>query len=259
MELGTFAKKFIVSHPFVSFNDIYDVSNGQNPSLQKTLCEIYERSQRSGYKTLLLYGPRGSGKTLAVHALAYHIGGIVAQIEGLEFFKIQFFIKEFARICSENTSKERPLVIFVKNINTLVSNALNELLFLFDKFSNDKRNLILVASSSIPMNYLPKQFKFTYIQCINCANQRNKYNLFKFLTNKFGIVVNMPEQDLINFVYQNYRNYSNNDIFLVIRVALDIKKKNGGSLEEIDRNTLEQSTRSVRGTLSPQIIQAYNL
>ena len=238
---------------------VYDISNGQNQSLQKILSEVYERSQKSGCKTLLLYGPKGSGKTLAVHAMANHIGGIVAQIEGLEFFKIQYFIKEFGRICSENTHKERPIVIFVKNIDTLVSKALNELLFLFDKFSNDKRNLILVASSSIPMKYLPKQLKFTYIQCINCVNQRFKYNLFKFLLNKFGITVNMPEQELMNFAYHNFRNYSNRDIFHVIRVALDIKKQNGGNLENIDRNTLEQSTRTVHGTLSPQIMQAYNL
>ena len=259
MELADFAKKFIVYNPLVSFNDIYDPSNNQNNGLEKTLDEIYKRSQKSGYKTLLLYGPRGSGKTLAVHALAQSKGGIVAHLEGLTNLKIQFFVKEFARICSEITNKDRPLFIFIKNIDTLAYNALNEILFLFDKFSNDKRNILLIASSSVPMQNLPKQFKFTYIHCINCANQRLKYNYFKFLTNILGIRIIIAEPDLMNFVYQNYRNYSNNDIFHVIRVAMDKKRQNKGSLDEIDRNTLENATRTVPGTLSPQIIQTYNL
>ena len=235
MELVDFAKKFIVYNPLVSFNDIYDPSNNQNNGLEKTLDEIYKRSQKSGYKTLLLYGPRGSGKTLAVHALAQSKEGIVAHLEGLTNLKIQFFVKEFARICSEITNKDRPLFIFIKNIDTLAYNALNELLFLFDKFSNNKRRILLIVSSSVPMQNLPKQFKFTYIHCINCANQRLKYNYFKFLTNILGIRIIMAEPDLMNFVYQNYRNYSNNDIFQVIRVAMDMKRQNKGNLDEIDR------------------------
>ena len=63
--------------------------------------------------------------------------------------------------------------------------------------------------------YLPKQLKFIYIQCVNCVNQKMKYGLFKFLLDKIGITISMMEQDLMNFVYQNFRTYSNNDIFQV--------------------------------------------
>ena len=208
---------------------------------------------------MLLYGPHGSGKTLAVHALAKHFGGIVAQIEGLSNLKIQYFVKEFARVATEYTMTKRPIFIFIKNIDSLVQNALPELLFLFDKFCNDNRNIELIASSSIPAQYLPKQMKFTYIQCINCANQRSKYDLFKFLTAKFGMNIQMEEQDLMNFVYHNFRNYSNNDVFQVLKLTLEKKKQSEGNLSEIDRNTLEYALTNTRGSLSQQVIQFYNL
>ena len=149
-----------------------------------------------------------------MHALAQHIGGIVAQVEGESFLKIKFFVTEFGRICTENV--KRPVLIFIKNDDEIVKNALSELLFLYDKFNNHKKNLVFIVSSTIPPKNLPKQLKFTYFQCINCVNQRFKYGLFNFLINKFGInVSSMTEQDLMNFVYQNFRNYSNNDVFQV--------------------------------------------
>jgi len=258
MNLETFSKKFILSCPFVSFTDIYDPTNDKNKTIQSVLTEIYQRSTRTGNKSLLLYGPRGSGKTLSVHALANHIGAIVAQVEGLNNFKIQYFVKEFSRVMTEYASK-KPVIIYLRNIETLVKNALNELLFLFDKFSNNKKNILFVASSSFPLNSLPKQLKFYYVNCINCASQKTKYGLFKFLTDKFGITVNMPEQDLINFVYQNLKNYSNYDVFQVIKMGLDLKKQNGENLGEFDRTIIEKAIRLVPGSLSPQVIQGYSL
>ena len=258
MDLETFSKKFILSCPFVSFDDIYDPTPDKNKTIQKVLTEVYERSKRTGNKSLLLYGPRGSGKTLAVHALANQTGAILAQVEGLNNFKVQYFVKEFARLTSEVVTK-RPIIIYLRNIETLVQNALQELLFLFDKFSNINKNILFICSSSVPLNFLPKQLKFYYVHCINCANQNTKLGLFKFLTNKFGITVDMPEQDLMNFVYQNLRNYSNYDVFQVIKMGLDLRKQNGGNLGEFDRNIIEKSIRAVPGSLSPQVMQTYYL
>ena len=69
----------------------------------------------------------------------------------------------------------------------------------------------------------------------------------------------MEQQDLMNFVYQNFRTYSNNDIFQVIKAALNIAKQDGGSIDEIDRNILEKALRTVPGTLIPQVMQYYKL
>jgi SpoVK/Ycf46/Vps4 family AAA+-type ATPase len=258
MELATLVKKFILSKPFISFDDIYDPSTDPKKNIKANILEIFERSKRSGKKAILLYGPKGSGKTLVVHALAKHIGGIVAQIEDISFIKIKYFVTEFGRCCSEYI--KTPVVVFVKNADALVYNALSELLFLLDKFNDSKKNIVFVVSSSIPPQNLPKQLKFTYIQMINSVNQRFKYGLFKYFTDKFGITISsMSEQDLMNFVYQNFRNYSNFDVFQVIKTCLDMKKQSGGSLNYVDRDTLERALRNVPGTLSPQIIQFYNL
>ena len=256
MELAAYAKRFMLSCPFISFNDIYDPPLDQSKTIKKSVIEIYERSQKSGYKCILFYGPKGSGKTMTAHALAQHIGGVFFQLEGAQNLKIQFFVKEFGRVCAEI---KRPVVILVRNIETYMNNALPELLFLYDKFNTIKNNLVLIISSTYPPQSLPRQLKFTYIQCINCANQRNKFGLFKFLTDKLGVKVSMEQQDLMNFVYQNFRTYSNNDIFQVIKAALNIAKQDGGSIDEIDRNILEKALRTVPGSLIPQVMQYYKL
>jgi hypothetical protein len=259
MDLATFTKKFFLSCPFISFNDIYDPSTDPNQGLQKNILEIYNRSQRTGIRGILLYGPRGSGKTLVVHALAKQLGAVVAQLEGVQNLKIKYFVTEFGRLCSEYIN--RPVIIFVKNIDLLAyNNALPELMFLYDKFNNNsKKNITFIVSSTSPPQYLPKQLKFTYIQCVNCANQSMKYGLFKFLIEKLGITISMMEQDLSNFVYQNMRNYSNKDVFLVIKCCLDLKKQAGGNLQEIDRSILERALRNIKGSLNQQFIQGYNL
>ena len=181
----------------------------------------------------------------------------MAQIEDPRFLKIKFFVTEFGRLCSEFNKKN--VVILVKNIDIIAKTALPELLFLYDKFNNNKKNIMFILSSTIPPQNFPRQLKFTYIQCINCVNQRNKYGLFKFLLDKIGITISMMEQDLMNFVYQNFRIYSNNDVFQVIKTCLDLKKQEGGSLDEVDRTILEKAMRIVPGSLSPQIVQYYNL
>ena len=183
---------------------------------------------------------------------------MVAQIEGLNNLKIKYFVTELGRLCNEFGN--RPVVILVKNIDYVVNNALPELLFLHDKFNNNKKkNILFIVTSTIPPQNLPNQLKFTYKQCINSVNQRNKYELFKFLTNKFGINISMSEQDLMNFVYQNFRNHSNYDVFQVVKACLDLRKQEGGRLDEVDRTTLEKALRNVPGSLSPQIVQYYNL
>lgn len=256
-ELSKFAQKFILNKSFISFNDIYDTAKDPNKPTKQALLDIYDRAQRFGFKTLFLYGPNGSGKSLYVHALAAELGAVVGQLDNLQNIKIQYFVKEFARLITEYIN--RPLIIYIKNVDYLSKNALGEILFLHDKFNSYKKNAILICSSPFPVSNLPPQLQFKYVQLINCANQSNKYNLFKFMANKFGINISMSESDLSNFVYQNMKNYSNRDVFQVIKTAMDLKKQAGGSIFEISRNELEKALKMKPGTLDPQCMQYYGL
>ena len=197
--LAKFAEKFILNRSFVSFNDIYDTTTDKNKPTKQALLDIYDRAQRSGYKSLFLYGPNGSGKTLYVHALAAELGAVLGQLDNLQHIKIQYFVKEFARIITEYIN--RPIIVYIKNVDSLSKNALGEILFLHDKFNTFKKNALFICSSPFPLQNLPQQLKFKYIQLINSANQTNKYNLFRFLTNKFGIKISMSDSDLNDLRY----------------------------------------------------------
>ena len=69
----------------------------------------------------------------------------------------------------------------------------------------------------------------------------------------------MSDSDLSNFVYQNFRNYSNQDVFQVIKAAMDLKKQAGGSIFEMGRSDLEKALKMKPGSLDPQCMQYYGL
>ena len=137
--------------------------------------------------------------------------------------------------------------------------ALGEVLFLHDKFNTQERKCLFICSSPYPLRNLPYQLKFKYIQLINSANQSNKYKLFKFLFNQFGINFNMEDNDLSNLVYQNCKNYSNKDVFDVIKLMMDLRKQLGESINNMGRNELEKALNIKQGSLDPQSVQFYYL
>ena len=256
-DIASYAKKFILTTSFVSFNDIYDTSLDPNKPTRSALLDIFDRAQRTGYKTLFLYGPKGSGKSLCVHALAAELGAAIGQIDSLKNLKVKYLVKEFARLITEFIN--RPIIVFIKDVENLTKDGLGEILFLHDKFNSEKRKVLFICSSQYPLRNLPQQLKFKYIHLINSANQNNKYNLFKFLTNRFGIKVDMSDSDLSNFIFQNSRNYSNLDIFNIIKTCMDLKKQSGESIFEISRSDLEKAFKIKRGSLDENCIQFYHL
>ena len=256
-DLPTFAAKFIIKHPYSSFDDIFDTTLDNNKPTRNMLLNIFNDAQFSGYKSLFLYGPKGSGKTLYAHALASEIGGVIGQINDLRIIKINYFVKEFARVITECTTK--PIIIFLKNIETMTQYALNEILFLHDKFNTEQRRVLFICSSQYPLRGLPYQLKFKYVQLINGAGQKNKYNLFKFYFYKFGINFKMSDDDLNNFVTQNFRNYSNKDVFFVVKQMMDIKKQKGENIYDLGRDELEQAMKLRPGSLDQQSMQYYYL
>ena len=96
----------------------------RDKKLKFVMNDYFQKSQRMGYKNLLLYGPRGSGKTLAVHALANDLKGKVAQIQGIELFKIPYFSKEFIKHAF-GYMQFKPLIVYIKNMEEMLSNMNN--------------------------------------------------------------------------------------------------------------------------------------
>ena len=267
--LQDYIERYLLTKPFVTFDDIYDPNiNKNNNSLKFMMNDYYQKSQRFGYKNLLLFGPNGSGKTLAVHALANSLNGKIAQIEGIEFFKIYNFSLEFIRVIF-NYMPSKPLIIYIRNIEKMFYN-MNNFNFIYDNVSSSKLNIILIASTSILPNKLPKEFtsKFYYSYCIRPCEKSQKINLIKFICNKIGININILDKDLNEFIYQNLRNYSNEDIFNLIMTAIDLKKNNYGNSYEnleilykegINGEELKNASKIVQGSLNPEVMKNYYL
>ena len=262
-----FSKRYLLTEPFISFDDIFDPAMDQNKKLKFVMNDYFQKSQRMGYKNLLLYGPRGSGKTLAVHALANDLKGKVAQIQGIELFKIPYFSKEFIKHAF-GYMQFKPLIVYIKNMEEMLSN-MNNFNFLYDRTSSSTlKNVIFIASTTVPVQMLPKEVskKFHYIHCIRPAEKNQKYNYIKFISAKIGIKINMNEQDLNSFAFQNLYNYSNEDIFNLLKTAIDIKQKEIGEDEEnmvykegLNDNDIKKALNSVPGTLTPDVLKNYYL
>ena len=76
----------------------------------------------------------------------------------------------------------------------------------------------------------------------------------------------MSEQDLNSFAFQNLGNYSNEDIFNLIKTAIELKKKEIGQDEEnrvykegLSGSDMLKALDSAPGTLSEEEIKYYYL
>ena len=263
--LFEFSKRYVLTNPFITFDDIYD-GTGEERNIKASLLDNYNRAQRTNHKNLLIYGPRGSGKTLAVHALANNIGAKIAQIEGLELFQIPYFVKEFIKAAFE-IQQTKPLIVYVRNLDTIYK-AINAFNFLFDKVSSSIGNVLFVASTCVPIEYLPKDIskKFYYIYCIRPALHNQKGELLEFLIKKLGIKINMGNEELKAFANSNFRTHSNNDLFNVLKTAIDSKKENYPKEDQdniyndgLDINDLMKAIDAVPGSMNSNVMKAYYL
>jgi hypothetical protein len=69
----------------------------------------------------------------------------------------------------------------------------------------------------------------------------------------------MSDEDLSVFAAQNFRNYSNRDVFYVIKSMMDIKKQNGEDIYDLGRNEMEKAMKMRPGSIDPQSMQFYYL
>ena len=261
-----FVKKYILTEPFVTFDDIYEPNLDKNKTVKFMINDNYQKSLRLKYKNLLLFGPKGSGKTLAVHALANQLKGKVAQLEGIELFKIPNFSLEFVKVAF-NYMQSKPLIIYIRNLEKMLSN-MNNFNFIYDKVCASKlNNVILIAS----MSYQPPKViseKFHYAICVRPCEKNQKINLMRFIAKKLGINFNITEKDFTGFIYQNLQNFSNEDIFNLILGAIDMKKNKLGKgddmLEQVYKDginieDLHNALNVVHGSLTPEDIKNYYL
>ena len=217
-----FCSKFILYNPFISFDDIYNNNNMIDGFMEKlNEARIHQK------KCILLYGDRGSGKSLLVHACAQKMGGSVAQIERDQFLKIPFFAREFMKVCFKNIGYNKPLFVYMKNIEYMFS-CRNQFDFIYDKVASSfNLNIYFIASTNIDLNRLPKDIyhKFQFFHEVKTVENKNKSDFMRFICDKCGIKLNVNLIEFNNFINQNLDNFPNKKIFELIKCAINIKKQ----------------------------------
>ena len=264
--LINFCGKYILNKPFISFDDIYEnKSIDEMKKIKNTLNNNLSQAQKTGNKCFLIYGPKGCGKTLYVHALANQMGAKIAQIEGIELFKIPFFSREFIKACFANM-QFKPLIIYMKNIEQMFS-VMNNFNYIYDKIASSyELNVYFFASSSINVYNLPRQIadKFQFFQCIKPVLKEDKSDYIRFIGRKIGIEIKMNDKELNNLAMDNLNHFSNRDIFDLICNAIEIKKQNSppNDLNMVYREGLYEDDimkafSNVQGSLTTEILKSY--
>jgi len=217
-----FCSKFILYNPFISFDDIYN-----NYNMIEVFMEKLNEARIHQKKCILLYGDRGSGKSLLVHACAHKMGGSVAQIERDQFLKIPFFARDFMKVCFKNIGYNKPLFVYMKNIEYMLS-CRNQFDFIYDKVASSfNLNIYFIASTNIDLSRLPKDIyhKFQFFHEVKTVETKNKAEFLRFICNKCDIKLNVNPIELNNFINQNLENFPNKKIFELIKCAINIKKQ----------------------------------
>ena len=265
--LKDFCGKYILNKPFISFDDIFESSNiEENKKMKNIFYYNLEESKKTGNKCFLIFGPEGSGKTLFIHAVANYLGARIAQIEGVELFKIPFFAREYMRACFGEDVQYKPLIVYIKNIEKMFS-SINNFNYIYDKVASSyKMNVYLFASSAINVYNLPRQIadKFQYFQCIKPVPKQNKSEFIRFIGAKIGIEIKMDEKSLNEFATEKLTYFSNENIFDLIINAIENKKQysppddeNWVYKEGLYEDDLVNALKTVKCSLSEEIFKAY--
>ena len=224
-----FCLKLVLINPFISNDDIYDNENMKEIFSNNLMEANYKRK-----RCILLYGDRGSGKTLLVHGYARKIGACVAQVDDGEILKIQFFAKEFVKVCFKHIPCNKPILVYMKNIENMFS-SLKQFDFIYDRIASAlESSIYFIASTNLDLKKLPKKIydKFQFFQEVTTVETKNKSDFLKFICDKVDIKLNASLFDLNSFAYDYLDNFPNKKIYELVKIAIDMKKEKNNQNNE---------------------------
>ena len=259
-----YINKYILETPFITFNDIYDPidpnNDDNNNNLKKYLSYIYLKSTVSKNKTLLLYGPKGCGKSISAMAIANHIQAKFIQIDNLNFFNVEKFSLHLASLCIQR----QPIIVYLKNIDAMLP-VLNLILYFIGRIIEDKKDnkILIIASSTCKPKQLPKELYQSFIlsHYIGPFILKYKKEYIKFICMKLNITLNVNKDEFEKLCSETFKNYSNEDIKKVLCVARELNENNtnldNGNV--LNYGDLVHGSSLVPSSITPEVIKQYNL
>ena len=243
---GYINSRVISNDYLINFKDIFLIpTNNVKDRFEKNF-KIINYKQN---KNILLYGPKGCGKTLISQCFAGIENNInYIMINDINFFSVEGFVSSFIKIIPY----KQPIVIFFKNIN-LMKSILNRLNSIIDFLNSKKDNKIyIIASCNHPNEILKdtlEKFKIEFIPPIYGVNDKISY--IKYLSKLTGIPLYLTEDDYMNVVIK-LRNFSNEDMKNLIIYCNSITN-------QITKEVLINNINKIKFSLTDNILNMYNL
>lgn len=221
-----YISQYIIKNNFISFNEIFEGEEENN--LKNYLINTYNKAIISRNKSLLLYGPKGCGKSISVLALAQYLNANFIQIDNINFFKIEKFALELSHLCLYT----QPIILYLKNIENYIP-VMNHLYFIFDKLVNNNQiinQIFVIGSTNLKLEKLPKQLSnlFVYLHYVEPLLSKYRVDYVKFLSTNFNIYLNIKDENLNKICLENLNNYSNEDIKNILLSKMNQQNQENG-------------------------------
>ena len=246
--IESYIRSRIINNDFlINFKDVFLIPSNNFKDYYEKYFRIINYRQN---KNILLYGPKGCGKTLISQCFAGIENNIkYIMINNENFFTIEGFSRSFIQIIKLN----QPIVIFFKNINKLLSPILNRFNSIIDNLNTIENNKIyIIASCNHPneiSNETKNKFKIEFIPPI--INVNDKINYIKYLSKLSGIPLNLSEDDYMK-VAISLRNFSNEDMKNLIIYCNSITNN-------ITKDDMINNINNIKFSLTDDILNKYNL